>query len=101
MHERHVVAATFLDEWQASLMRETLLAAGIPCVIAGSYTGNFRAEAPGRVKLLVRLGDLERAEAAIRTRREEAQAIDWSQVDITGDDPDALDDPDDPAAEDP
>lgn len=93
MDERHVVAAVFHDEWQASLMRETLIAAGIPCVIAGSYTGNFRAEAPGRVKLLVRLGDLERAEAAIRQRREDAQAIDWSQVDISGEEPDESDDP--------
>jgi hypothetical protein len=85
MDERYVVAAVFHDEWQASLVRETLAAEGIPCEIAGAFTGNFRAEAPGRVKLLVRLADLERAEVAIRLRKEQAQSIDWSQVDITGD----------------
>jgi 3-isopropylmalate dehydratase small subunit len=85
MPERQVVAATFNDEWQASLFRETLLAAGIPCVIAGSFTGSFRAEAPGRVKLLVHERDMDRAAEAIRKRREEALTIDWSQVDVDGD----------------
>jgi hypothetical protein len=86
--EREVVAATFNDEWQAAIMRETLLSEGIPCVIAGGYTGSFRAEAPGRVKLLVRATDLARAEEAIRLRREEAAAIDWSTVDLGTRDPD-------------
>ncbi len=84
MDERHVVAATFKDEWQASLARETLLSEGIPCAVAGGYTGSFRAEAPGRVKLLVREADLERAEEAIRRRRDEALTIDWSQIDVGG-----------------
>lgn len=97
MPDRHVVAATFQDEWQASLVRETLLAEGIPCVIAGAYTGNFRAEAPGRVKLLVRAGDLDRAASAIKRRREEAMSIDWSRVDLDGhaDVDDPVDDPTD------
>lgn len=82
MDERQVVAATYTDEWHASLARETLLAEGIPCVIAGGFTGNFRAEAPGRVKLMVRAIDLERAEEALKRRREEAMTIDWSQVDV-------------------
>lgn len=82
MDERPVVAATFHDEWQASLARETLLSAGIPCVVAGGFTGSFRAEAPGRVRLMVRAADLARAEEAIRRRREEAMSIDWSRVDV-------------------
>jgi hypothetical protein len=82
MDERQVVAATYTDEWHAALARETLMAEGIPCVIAGGFTGNFRAEAPGRVKLMVRAMDLERAEEALKRRREEAMTIDWSEVDV-------------------
>ncbi len=89
---REVVAATFNDEWQAALMRETLLSEGIRCVIAGAYTGNFRAEAPGRVKLLVHEEDLSRAEEAIRRRREEAATIDWSAVDLGVEEPEADED---------
>jgi hypothetical protein len=84
---REVVAATFNDEWQAALMRETLLSEGIRCFIAGGYTGSFRAEAPGRVKLLVHEEDLARAEEAIRRRREEAATIDWSTVDLGAEEP--------------
>ncbi len=83
--DQTVVAGTFADEWQASLVRETLIASGIACAVAGGFTGSFRAEAPGRVKVLVRAEDLERAEEAIRKRREEAASIDWSDVDIGGD----------------
>lgn len=83
--EPTAVLAVFDHEWQASLVRETLLSAGIPSVVAGGFTGSFRSEAPGRVKVLVHAADLERAAEEIRRRREEAASIDWSKVDLSGD----------------
>jgi hypothetical protein len=79
------VLAVFDHEWQATLVRETLLSAGIPSVVAGGFTGSFRSEAPGRVKVLVHAADLDRAAEEIRRRREEAAWIDWSKVDLSGD----------------
>jgi hypothetical protein len=90
--EETAVAETLDHEWKASLVRETLLAEGIPAVVAGGFTGSFRAEAPGLVKVLVRACDLERARETLRRRREEAANIDWSQVDWSGERS-----PDDPA----
>ncbi|MDZ4754525.1 MAG: DUF2007 domain-containing protein [Phycisphaerae bacterium] len=81
-NDRTVIAGMFEHEWEASLMRETLLAAGIPCTVAGGLTGSFRAEAPGRVKLLVREHDLERAKLALEARRDEVSRIDWNDVDV-------------------
>ncbi len=83
--DRTVVAAEFEHEWQASLVRETLLALGIPCVVAGGIAGSFRTEAPGRVKLLVKARDLGRAAIELERRRQEAASIDWSKVDVSGD----------------
>lgn len=79
------VLGDFDHEWQASLVRETLLAAGIPSVVTGGFTGSFRTEAPGRVKVLVRAADVTRANEALRRRREEAASIDWSKVDVSDD----------------
>ena len=90
---RTVVAGTYDHEWQASLVRETLLAEGIGCIVSGGLTGSFRAEAPGRVKILVLEADLERAEAAIARARSEATTIDWSKIDVGA--PDPLEGPDD------
>jgi len=78
--------ASFSDEWEAGLVRDTLLAAGIPATIAGGFTASFRADAPGRVRLLVRERDLAAAADAVRKAREEAADIDWDSVDLGGGD---------------
>jgi hypothetical protein len=78
------VFASFSDEWEAGLVRDTLLAAGIPATIAGGFTASFRADAPGRVRVLVRERDLAAAAEAIRAAREEAATIDWDSVDLGG-----------------
>lgn len=77
-----VVAGEFPHEWQATIVREALLADGIACVVSGGISGSFRTEAPGRVKVLVKASDLDRASEALRRCREEAQSIDWSKVDL-------------------
>jgi len=77
--------ASLSDEWEAGLVRDTLLAAGIPATIAGGFTASFRADAPGRVRVLVRESDLAAAAEAVRKAREEAADIDWDSVDLGGD----------------
>lgn len=81
------IFASFSDEWEAGLVRDALLAAGIPAAIAGGFTASFRADAPGRVRVLVRERDLAAAAEAVRKARAEAAAIDWDSVDL-GADPD-------------
>lgn len=48
-----VVIAEFPHEFTATLARNALDAAGIPCQLTGIHTAGFRAEAPGFVRLLV------------------------------------------------
>jgi hypothetical protein len=79
------IFASFPDEWEAGLVRDALLAAGLPATIAGGFTASFRADAPGRVRVLVRERDLAAAAEAVRRAREEAAAIDWDAVDLQGD----------------
>lgn len=59
-----VVIAEFPHEFAATLARNALVDAGIPCQLTGIHTAGFRAEAPGFVRLLVPAN-----------RRAEAQAI--------------------------
>jgi hypothetical protein len=80
------IFASFSDEWEAGLVRDTLLAAGIPATIAGGFTASFRADVPGRVRLLVRERDLVAAADAVQRAREDAANIDWDSVDLGGDD---------------
>lgn len=78
--------AAFSDEWEAGLVRDALLAAGIPATIAGGFTASFRADAPGRVRVLVRERDLAAAAEALRRARDEAATIDWDEIDYGKDD---------------
>lgn len=48
-----IVIAEFPHEFTATLARNALVAAGIPCQLTGIHTAGFRAEAPGFVRLLV------------------------------------------------
>ena len=82
--ELTAIFASFSDEWEAGLVRDTLLAAGIPAAIAGGFTASFRADAPGRVRVLVRDRDLPKAAEALRQAREDARTIDWDAVDLEG-----------------
>lgn len=48
-----ITIAEFPHEFTATLAKNALEAAGIPCQLVGVHTAGFRAEAPGMVKLLV------------------------------------------------
>ncbi|MBK7404186.1 MAG: DUF2007 domain-containing protein [Phycisphaerales bacterium] len=56
-----VVIAQPASEVEGAILRGALEAAGIPAWVVGGLTAGFRAEAPGRAKLLVRACDAERA----------------------------------------
>jgi hypothetical protein len=63
--DQSVVLSRFPDELSAVLLVGELNAAGIPAVVVGGLTAQMRAEAPGLVSVLVRLGDLERAQQLV------------------------------------
>lgn len=48
-----MVIAEFPHEFTATLAKQALEAAGIPCQMTGIHTAGFRAEAPGMVRVLV------------------------------------------------
>jgi nitrogen regulatory protein PII-like uncharacterized protein len=56
--------------------------AGVRAVATGGFTAEFRAEAPGQVKVMVAEDDLERARAILKDVQQEFENIDWSQVDV-------------------
>ncbi|MBL4810635.1 MAG: DUF2007 domain-containing protein [Phycisphaerales bacterium] len=52
-HPDPVVVARYPTEFEASLVRNMLVEAGIPSQTAGGMTAGFRAETPGMVQVLV------------------------------------------------
>ncbi|HZW10869.1 MAG TPA: DUF2007 domain-containing protein [Phycisphaerales bacterium] len=56
-----VIVAEPASEVQAAILRGVLEAEGIAAWIIGGLTSGFRAEAPGKARLLVRAQDAERA----------------------------------------
>lgn len=86
-HNDKVVTLAFLfTEVEAKLLSNALNEEGIHSEVAGLLTASFRAEAPGRVKVLVREQDLEKAKELLDDYTKSKDAIDWSKVDISGDD---------------
>ncbi|MFM1866692.1 MAG: putative prokaryotic signal transducing protein [Planctomycetota bacterium] len=94
-----VVIARFPDELSALLLVGDLEAEGIPATVLGGLTAQLRAEAPGLVSVLVRRGDLVRAERLLAERapppgwedevlEDEAEAAAREGEDREGDDPD-------------
>lgn len=61
-----VKVGAFKNEFEATLAKNTLGEAGIPCELVGQLTAGFRAEAPGGVTLLVRAEDESRARELLR-----------------------------------
>jgi len=92
--DKVVTLAFFFSEVEAKLLSNALNQEGIHSEVAGLLTASFRAEAPGRVKVLVREQDLERAKELLDDYTKSKQEIDWSQVDISGEEgfEDELDD---------
>jgi len=77
-----VTLAFFPSEIEATLVADELKREGIQAEPAGTLTGGFRAEAPGRVKVLVHENDLEQAKALLDEYINSRDEIDWSQVDL-------------------
>lgn len=90
-HHETIVTLAFLNtEVEATLLADALNQEGIHSEVAGLLTASFRAEAPGRVKVLVREQDLAQAKELMDDYMQSKEQIDWDQVDIRGDDPDAM-----------
>jgi len=99
-HNEKVVTLAFLfSEVEAKLLSDALNQEGIHSEVAGFLTGSFRAEAPGRVKVLVREQDLGRAKELLDDYTKSKEEIDWSKVDVSDDEGfvDGADDSDDDA----
>lgn len=77
-----VTLAFFSTEVEATLIADELKREGIQAEPAGILTAGFRAEAPGRVKVLVHERDLERARVLLDDYIHSREDIDWSQVDV-------------------
>jgi len=77
-----VTLAFFPSEIEASLLADELKREGIQAEAAGFLTAGFRAEAPGKVKVLVHASDLERAKQLMDQYIASREEIDWSQVDL-------------------
>jgi hypothetical protein len=52
-HQKPACVGKYPTEFQASLVRNMLVEAGIPSQVAGGITAGFRAETPGIVQVLV------------------------------------------------
>ncbi len=69
-HPDPVVVAKYPTEFEAALVKNMLVEAGIPSELFGAMTAGFRAETPGMVSVLVP-GDLaDRARAMIVDQEE-------------------------------
>ena len=77
-----VTLAFFPTEVEATMIADELKREGIQAEPAGILTAGFRAEAPGRVKILVHESDLEQAKKLLDEYIHSRENIDWSQVDL-------------------
>ncbi len=85
MHEdddKVVTLAFFPSEIEATMIADELKREGIQAEAAGLLTAGFRAEAPGKVKVLVHASDLIRAKDLLDEYIRSREQIDWSQVDL-------------------
>lgn len=76
-----VVIAEFPHEFTASLAKQALESAGIPCQMTGIHTAGFRAEAPGMVRVLVPSSREAEARAIMEdflSEPDEAAGSDWA-----------------------
>ena len=76
------VLTTVPTEAEAAMVVNFLEAQGIAAMAEGGLTSAFRAEAPGRVRVLVRQSDMARAKAALADLQQDLSEIDWSNIDV-------------------
>ena len=67
---------------EAAAIVSALAARGIEASTTGGYTAGFRAEAGGRVNVIVKYADLHRARIALTEIEQDQPDVNWSQVDV-------------------
>lgn len=77
-----VTLAFFETEIEAMMIVDELKAEGIDAQASGLLTAGFRAEAPGRVKVLVHQNDLPQARELLDDYSKSKEEIDWDKVDL-------------------
>ncbi len=76
------VLTSVCTDVEAAAIVGALAALGIEASAIGGYTAGFRAEAPGRVNVIVKHADLGRARTALAEIEQNRPQVDWSQVDV-------------------
>ena len=69
-NDRLAVLATVPHEFEAEMIVGALNRRGIQATATGGFVSNFKAEAPGNVRIMVRQTDLDRATAVLEDVRE-------------------------------
>lgn len=72
----------FPSEVEAMMIASGLNERGIEARVVGGATAGFRAEAPGRARVLVHADELKEALRLVEEIRRDAEDIDWEQVDL-------------------
>lgn len=80
------VLASLYAETEAAMIVAALADHGVEASTTGGITAGFRAEAPGRVDIIVRQEQLEKAQQAyaqIQADLSDSDSeVDWSKVDV-------------------
>jgi hypothetical protein len=76
------VLTSVCTDVEAAAIVSALAALGVEASTTGGYTAGFRAEAPGRVNVIVKYADLGRAKNALAEIERNRPEVDWSQVDV-------------------
>ena len=69
-------------EWEAETIAAAMKERGIPAMVEGGYVAGWRAETPGKARVMVFQSDLERARAAARDAAFTGASIDWDAVEV-------------------
>ena len=80
--DKPVVLTSVANDMMAAPILAALEAAGIRAESTGGFTADFRAEAPGTVRILVRESNLSTARQILESLDDESTEVDWSQVDV-------------------
>jgi hypothetical protein len=70
------------SEVEAAAIVDALADYGVEAIASGGYTSGFKAEAPGRVAILVKQADLDRAKQAMVEIQQDQGEVDWDRVDV-------------------
>ncbi len=78
-----VVIYSAASEVEATIVANALADVGIESAINGTFSSEFRAEAPGEVRVLIHPGDVAAAKEVLEDIKTDEE-INWDEVD-TGD----------------